>query len=241
MRLVIIIIFMTIYFIISLPVQLILLIVGLFSKRARLMAANAIVRFGFNVIRVLAGVKVTVEGRENIPDNEAVLYAGNHNGFFDLIVGHPLCKPPTAIVAKAVFKKFPIFSWWMMLIECVFIDRQDVRSNVRSIKKATELIEKGISVLIYPEGTRSKDGNMLPFKEGSFKIAKKTGCAVIPVAMTGTAAIFDDHKPWVKAGPVTITFGEPVYPKDLTKEQLSEMGPVIQSRIASILDNKAQK
>ncbi|MBQ9828252.1 MAG: 1-acyl-sn-glycerol-3-phosphate acyltransferase [Lachnospiraceae bacterium] len=240
-RFIIAVLFLTVYLTVSLLLQLIMLIVGIFSKRAKLMGSNAVVRFGFKALTLISGAKVTITGRENIPQDGAVLYVGNHNGFFDLIIGHPLCKAPTAIIAKEYFKKFPIFAWWMMLMRCVFIDRKDIRSNVRAIQQATELVKEGISVLIYPEGTRSKTGEMNPFKEGSFKIAKKTGCPVVPIGMTGTAAIFDDHKPWLKSGPVTVTIGKPIYMEELTEEQKKAMAPFVQGIIQEMLDNAVGK
>ena len=241
MRFIIAVIFLIIYLTVSLLLQLIMLIVRLFSKRACLIASNAIVRFGFKGLTVISGAKVTISGRENIPQEGPVLYVGNHSGFFDLIIGHPLCKPPTAIIAKKEFRKFPIFAWWMLLMDCVFIDRNDIRSNIRAIQRAIEMIGEGTSVLIYPEGTRSKDGKLNPFKEGSFKIAKRTGCPVVPIAMTGTAAIFDDHKPWLKSGPVTVTIGKPVYPDQLTKEEMQNMGPMFQAIIQEMIDNALSK
>jgi 1-acyl-sn-glycerol-3-phosphate acyltransferase len=97
-------------------------------------------------------------------------------------------------------------------------------------------IKAGISIWIFPEGTRSKDGKMLPFKEGSMKIAEKTGCPIIPVALFHTADVFENHQPFIRKTDVTIRFGTPIDPKSLSKEEKKFLGTYTQSVIQKMLD-----
>ena len=96
---------------------------------------------------------------------------------------------------------------------------KDTRQGLQTILTAIEHVKKGISIFVFPEGTRSKDGKMKEFKAGAFKIATKTGCPIIPVAISGTADIFENHLPLIKSRPVVITIGEPIAVNSLEKDE----------------------
>ena len=99
--------------------------------------------------------------------------------------------------------------------------------GLKTIKTAIEYVKKGISICIFPEGTRNKNGSeleMLPFHEGSFKIASKTSCAIVPMAIYNSAAIFEDHLPKVKKATVILEYCKPIYMKDLEKEDQKHIG-----------------
>lgn len=105
-------------------------------------------------------------------------------------------------------------------------------------------MKNGISMCIFPEGTRSlseRETQMLPFKEGSFKMAEKTGCAIIPMAMVHTADIFEKHVPFVKRTRVTLTYGEPIYVKQLDKEQRKHLGSYVQDVIRGMLEEQLKE
>ena len=104
---------------------------------------------------------------------------------------------------------------------------------------AQELLGKGYSVTIFPEGTRGDSDEMAPFKEGSMKIAEKTGCPIVPMAISHTRDIIKDHKPIVKPTHVTVEYGTPIYPKELAKEEKRALGRLSQNMIQEMLD--AQK
>ncbi len=103
-----------------------------------------------------------------------------------------------------------------------------------------EQVKAGYSIFISPEGTRNHGKEMLPFKEGSFKVAEKTGCAIIPVALTNTDDIFENHVPRVKATKVVIEFGKPIYPNQLDKEQRKKLGSYVQNIIKEMLDKYSE-
>jgi 1-acyl-sn-glycerol-3-phosphate acyltransferase len=140
-------------------------------------------------------------------------------------------------VAKIELMKVPLLRTWMKRLYCLFLDRSDVRAGLQMILTGIEYIKKGISICIFPEGTRSKDGKMLPFKEGSMKMATKTGCAVIPIAISNSAEIWENHLPKMKPCKVVVEYGAPIDPKALSKEEQKFMGAYVQEKIQTMLDS----
>ena len=121
----------------------------------------------------------------------------------------------------------------MRYLYCLFLNRSDAREGLKTILTAIEYVKKGISICIFPEGTRN-DGeelSMLPFKEGSFKIATKTGCPIVPVSINNSAEIFENHVPALRKTHVVIEYGKPIYPKELAKEELKNIGAHCQNII----------
>lgn len=112
----------------------------------------------------------------------------------------------------------------MSNIKCLFIDREDARQGLKTILLGIEYIKSGASLVIFPEGTRSKsDKEMLPFKDGSFKLATKTGCPIVPLAINNTSAIFEDQFPKIKKAHIIIEFLEPIYIENLSQEEIKNL------------------
>ena len=132
-------------------------------------------------------------------------------------------------------KHFPFINVWMVFINCLFIDRKDLRQSLQVILKGIEMVKGGYSIFIAPEGTRNYNKEMLPFKEGSLKIAQKTGCPIIPVSINNADNIFESHVPWVKKGNIIIEYGEPVYPKQLDEEDQKFLSKYVQEIIRETL------
>lgn len=110
----------------------------------------------------------------------------------------------------------------MRNVNCLFLDRENIREGVKAILDGVSKVKSGTSIWIFPEGTRNDAEDyldLMPFKEGSLKIAQKTGCPVVPVAITGTAEAFENHLPKIKSSDVTIEFGKPFIIKGLEPEQ----------------------
>lgn len=200
--------------------------------------STGIVRFMFGLFLKVAGVKVTVKGAENIPTDRAVLYVGNHRSYFDILVGYTTTPGLVGFVAKKEMRKFPILNRWMDNVNCLFLDRQDIKAGLKTILEGIEYVKSGISMWIFPEGTRARgkdELDMLPFKEGSLKIAEKSGCPVIPVAMVRTADIFEKHTPRVVPTEVTVYYGKPIYLKELEPEQRKRAGAYTKEVIADMI------
>jgi 1-acyl-sn-glycerol-3-phosphate acyltransferase len=240
LRLIFAILFLLIFFLISIPLYLIEFIIGRFNRRAMVASSQAIVVFAFRILLLICGVKRTVIGVENVPKDEAVLYIANHRSYFDVPVAYSCLPTLTGFIAKKEIAKIPFLSTWMRFLQCLFLDRENIRQGLETILKGIEQVKNGYSVFISPEGTRNQGKEMLPFKEGSFKIAQKTGCAIIPVAISNTDEIFENHVPWVRKAPVVIEFGKPIYPKDLSKEQSKFLGSYVQEIIKEMLEKNSK-
>ena len=235
-RFLIILFVVTIFFTVSIPAFAVIWFIGLFSPDAKEHIGRFVTRFAFWCVTKLSGVKVTYKGLENIPTDTAVMYAANHNSFFDVILTFNPLPGRIAYLAKKEFEKYFFLSIWMKHIKCLFLDRKDIKQGLKTILAAIENTKNGVSMFVFPEGTRSKDGNMIEFHEGTFKIATKAGVPIIPVAITNTAEIFENHLPKISAEKVTIEFGTPIYPKDLPKENQKALGAYTQGIIKQMLD-----
>lgn len=236
-RLIIFIIYALLIIIFSIPALLVGTIMGRFSKSSRNAAARPFVRWVFKVVRFIAGAKTTVIGLENLPSaDEAVLYIGNHRSYFDILISYPYLKGATGYVAKKEMEKIPLLKTWMDYIECLFLNRDDPKEGMKTILKAIEQVKGGTSVFIFPEGTRNSGTKLLDFKEGSFKIAQKSGCRIVPVVQNNTNAILEDHFPLFKKAHTVIEFGKPIDLSELSPENKKHIGAYTQAIIQEIYD-----
>ena len=186
----------------------------------------------------IAGVTVEVRGYENIPKDRPVLYVGNHRSYFDILVGYTTVPGLLGFVAKKEMEKIPLLSRWMVNVNCLFLDRNNIKEGLKSILAGIEKVKSGVSMWIFPEGTRNKNeklSDLMPFKEGSLKIAERSGCPVVPVAIKGTADIFEKHIPCVCPGHVVIEFGKPFIIKELEPENRKFAGAYTREKIADML------
>lgn len=223
-------------FIFAIPAFIIIWFVGLFSMKARNAMSKGIIWLYLKVIALISGPDLVIKGLENIPKDEAVLYAGNHQGFYDVIYTYPIMPGQVGFIAKKEFSKIPIFAQAMRLIHCRFLDRNDIKQGLKVILSAIEDVKQGISIFIFPEGTRSRDKSVAEFKEGSMKIATKSGCKIIPVAFSNTASVFEDQMPKIRPVPVIIEFGKPIDTKELDKEELKHLGAKVRDIVVSMKD-----
>lgn len=236
MRTILVGLFLFLFFIISIPLFLIEYILGKFNRKLKVASSQKIVVGAFYVVLFISGVKRTIKGLENIPKDTAVLYVGNHRSYFDIVVAYSCVPTLTGFIAKKEIEKIPFLRVWMRFLNCLFLDRKNIKEGLKTILKGIDLVKEGYSVFIAPEGTRNQNREMLPFKEGSFKIAEKTGCPIIPVVFNNTEAGFERQSPWIKKANVTIEFGKPIYPNELDKEQRKFLGTYVQGIIKEIYD-----
>ena len=213
-RLVIVAITVIGFLILSIPILFVEWIIGKFSPRTKEISSLRIIQAVFKFILWEAGTKVTIIGEENVPKDTPVLYIGNHRSYFDIVLSYSRCPIRTGYIAKKEMERYPLLSNWMRYLHCLFLDRKDIKQGLKTILTAIEKIKSGISICIFPEGTRNKNKDeleLLPFHEGSFKIASKSGCAIIPMAMNNTAEIFEAHMPKIKSTHVVLEYGKPIY------------------------------
>lgn len=228
------------YLILGIPVLFVEWIISRWNPRFRDISCLRMVQAAFKLILWVTGAKITYIGREQVPKDQAVLYIVNHNSYFDILLTYSQCPNLTGYVAKAEMLKAPLLRDWMKRLYCLFLDRTDIRAGMQTILTGIEYIKKGISICIFPEGTRSKDGKMQPFHEGSMKMASKTGCPIIPIAISGSADIWENHMPRIKPCKVTVEYGAPIYPKELTKEEQKFLGHYTQQKIQAMLDGHSE-
>lgn len=239
MRTIITVLYIFLFLILGLPVLGIEWIISKFNKAHADMVQLRIVQWGLKCVAFISGVKLTVIGEENVPRDEPVLYIGNHRSFFDVVVTYARCPGLTGYIAKDGVNKVPIFRIWMKRLHCIFLKRDDMKEGLKVILKAIEYVKSGISICIFPEGTRNKDKNnptsLLPFKEGSFKIAIKTGCKIVPMALIGTADILENHFPWIHSTDIKLIYGEPIDVSALDKDQQKHVGAYCQAVVEELI------
>lgn len=231
-RFILVALFLVLFLLLGIPVLGIEWIIGRFNKERQDYQSLRIVQWAFRVILRIAGVEITVIGEENVPD-EPVLFIGNHRSYFDILLTYSRCKRLTGYVAKKEMESYPLLRDWMRRLYCLFLDRSSPREGLKTILQAIEYVKNGISICIFPEGTRN-DGEeltMLPFKDGSLKIAEKTGCPIIPISMNNTHSIFEAQVPRIKKTHVIIEYGKPIYPGELDKETKKHLGTYCQNII----------
>ena len=164
------------YLVLTIPVLLVEWIIGKFSPMTKDISSLRMVQAIFKFILWITGAKVTVIGEENVPKDQAVLYVANHRSYFDILLTYSRCPIRTGYVAKKEMERYPLLSNWMRNLYCLFLDREDIKQGLKTILQAANYVKSGISVCIFPEGTRNKNADetdMLPFHDGSFKIATR--------------------------------------------------------------------
>ena len=145
-----------------------------------------------------------MSGLENLPAAGGVLFVANHQGAFDipLLLGYvPGLK---GFVSKKENCRLPIVGTWMKLLRCIFIDRKDLRQSARAIARGIRDLQAGRSLVIFPEGTRSKSGVMKRFKEGSFKLATRSGAAIVPLTIDGSYRLLEGNRGRITPGKVRL-------------------------------------
>lgn len=236
-----ILIFLILFFIAGIFLWGIAWIIERFNKKKADLFCLHVVQAAFKIILRLAGVQVEAAGEENVPTDRPVLYVGNHRSYFDVVITYARCPGLTGYVAKDSLLKVPFLRTWMKKLYCLFLDRSDIKQGLKTILAGIDQIKNGISMCIFPEGTRSTselETDMLPFKEGSMKMAEKTGCPIIPMAMVHTADIFEKHLPSIHSTRVKLIYGKPIYPNELEKEQKKHLGAYTQSIIQEMLEKE---
>lgn len=220
------------FLIVSIPFLIIEFFIGLFAKAVRARSSQAFICFAFRVLTAIAGTEIVIKGKENIPENTPVLFVPNHRSIFDIIITYPLCPGQTAYIAKKETKKIPLFNIWMMFMNCQFLDRSDLRKGLKVILKAADLVKEGSSVCIFPEGTRNKtDDPLLSFHSGSLKIAEKSSCPVVPVAINNTEKIFEAQFPKLRKAKVIVEYCKPVLPSGKSPKEKQAFSNLVREEI----------
>ncbi len=153
--------------------------------------------------------KVKVYGKNNIPDQNNICFVSNHQGYFDIILIFGYLRKKIGFIAKKELKKIPILSFWMKTINCIFIDRNDHKGSINAINKRMEYIKNGNPMIIFPEGTRSKDVKINRFKTGGLKLLIQNNLKIVPITINGTYKLFE-KKGEINSGDISLYIHKPI-------------------------------
>ncbi len=189
-----------------------------------------IVRTGFFV----AGIRVRVEGKQNVPPGQACIFMANHVSNLDPPGLIPCIPGRTSAFAKRAIFNIPVFGYCMKLAEYIPVDRTGSAAGAQaSVAAASRILKHGIHITTFVEGTRSKDGRLLPFKKGPFYLAMETGAPCIPVSVFGTETLMAKGSFAIKPGTVHFVFHPPIHPADFATRE--ELMLAVRAAIASAL------
>ena len=184
----------------------------------------------------VAGVKVELHGIENLPKDKNVLFVGNHQGNFDIPIYLSQMPMLIGFISKIEIEKVPLVRTWMRYMHCVFMDRGNIRKSGEAIIKGIKNLKAGKNIVIFPEGTRSRGDKLGEFKAGSFKLATKSKCPIVPVTMNGSYKIMEHGKgPWIRPAHVQLFIHPAIDVNTLSKEELDELPNKVVEIIASKL------
>ena len=198
-----------------------IILVSFFSKDGNLI--HSIARLWAISILAASRISVTVKGLSNIGSSNAYIFMSNHQSNFDIPVLMAHLPVQSRWLAKAELFKIPLFGYAMKRAGYINIDRSNLRSAIISIKKAAKIVRNGVSVLIFPEGTRSQDGNIKPFKKGGFILAVESSVPVIPVTIYGTWPIMPKGHIRIRPGNVILEIGTPIETINYTKRTKDDL------------------
>lgn len=189
-------------------------------------------RFCAGVALRLAGIRLAVWGTEKIPPGRAVVFMPNHQSNAD---GPAIfvCLPPVLVLAKREFFRVPVLGWAMRLRGFIPVDRKNRERAIQAVDEAAEALRAGHSFLIFPEGTRSQDGRLQPFKKGGFIMALKAGAPIVPVSISGGRGIMRKGEPAIHPGCIRITFHDPVATEGCQPEERGRVMKAVRQAMLS--------
>lgn len=220
-----------IHFLLGIPYLGLIYFIGLFNHKQRVKMAYGYNRLTSWWLYKISGAKFVTEGLENLNPDENVLYVSNHRSMLDIPLMMLHIKKPLIFIGKDSIKGWAFIGWWLRAMDGLFIDRSSARAGLQTILTAIERINAGESCIIYPEGTRSKTLEMLPFKQGSLKLASKTGVPIIPISVLGTADVFENNHINLRPETVYLSVGKPIILSELDKETQNKSALYVQDII----------
>lgn len=182
-----------------------------------------------------SGATVEVHGLEFLPKDQNVVIVSNHQGNFDipLLIGY--IDIPKGFISKIEAKKIPVISKWMELMNCIFMDRSTLKGSAGAIIEGIKTLKQGHSLVIFPEGTRSRGDKMGEFKAASFKLATKSGIPILPVTIDGSYRLMEKNHNRIKPAHVKLTIHPMVITKGLSKEAMQALPDEVYNTIQSEL------
>lgn len=188
-----------------------------------------------NSIMFFLGITVHVDGRDNLPDGTNICYMANHQSLLDIVAFVGPANLWAAILAKAEVKRIPIINLWCYALDCIFIDRKSPHDAIKAILRGVEHLKQGKSMLVFPEGTRSKSGRIGELKSGSLKLATRSKTVIVPITIKGMRAGFEHLKGFGRVH-AYFSIGKPIPTATLSSEEIASLHEVVYGAIAKRFD-----
>ena len=223
------------FLVLAIPVALVEWVIGKFNLDLKSRSSLNIVKGVFSLILWETGVQITVLGEENVPKDTPVLYVANHRSFFDILVTYVRVPRPTGYIAKKEMEKIPLLSTWMRYLHCLFMDRSDIKKGLQTILDGVEKLKNGVSICIFPEGTRSKNGNVMgEWHGGSFKCAVKAKADILPFCVIDTYKVLDQKG----SGKMScqLHYLKPIPYEEYAGMKTTEIAAMVKARIQACID-----
>ena len=201
--------------------------------RPRTRVFQAAAHYWARFLSFFAGIKVTAGGLENIPRGQPLIFVANHQGAADIPILLAYLPVRFRFAIKKELFNIPVFGWFLRQAGYFPIDREIILSAYKMIERIIEILKSGESVMIFPEGTRSRDGTLGKFKRGSLMAALKSGAPIIPIAISGSYGIMPRGTYLIKPSPDKLSGGQPIYIK--TEEEYDNKVEEVRKVIAEML------
>ena len=187
----------------------------------------------------LSDSTVNVHGLENIPEGP-VLFVSNHQSNMDIAIIWGFIDKPKGFIAKKELKKLPLINKWITLAGSIYLDRENPRKSMEGILEGIKTLKNGHSLVVFPEGTRSRGDKMGEFKSGSFKLATKSKVPIVPLTIDGTYRVMEANKILIKPSNINFYVHKPIYTDKLSKEEIAKLPETVEHIIRSKLPNKGE-
>jgi 1-acyl-sn-glycerol-3-phosphate acyltransferase len=186
------------------------------------------------VILKAAGTRLSVEGVQHVPGTGPVVFYPNHQGDLDILLVLATIPRQFGFLAKKQAAYLPFLNLWMLVMGCVFIDRGNISQGIKAISRGTENVRKGRAMCVFPEGTRSQGPHMLPFRNGSFRLATKAGAAIVPVTIDGAYKVWEEFRR-IRPAAVRVVIHEPIQTADMGHDERKALPERVRAAIAGAL------
>ena len=210
-------------------------IIGILILRMSTRQIKVVPRWWSRTIARCSGVEITVEGMENLEWDRPYIFAANHQSQFDIMALDGFLMVDFRWMAKKELFRIPLVGAGMRLAGTIPIDRSRGRQAMKSLAEAATRIAAGTSVVIFPEGTRTRDGRLQPFKSGAMYLAIKSGVDIVPMAIVGGFEIMPKGCFLVKPGRMVIKIGKPVSSRAYTQKQKKELADLLHDKVAALI------
>ena len=211
------------------------ILVSLFDKNGKKVHFYAAVPWA-KLILWSCGIKIRAKGRENIDPQASRIYMTNHQSYFDIFALLAYIPVHFKFILKKELMRIPLFGLAMRKAVYIAIDRDDPKEAIQSMRQAAEKLKSGASLVVFPEGTRSVDGRLLPFKRGAFNLAIRTGCDIVPLAISNSYLIVPKGSLKINRGGFEIAIGKPISTKGCTKKDISRLMDKVGESISGLLE-----